>query len=353
MAGSQVGVAALLQRPIEVAREGAMGFEEEPREVGSFHRAIVPAAPETVNQPDDLPGPERLHTGPTTLEKAHDPQADMLPAVPELSPDDQRTKDRLPEIQRARKGLRRHTGRDLVPHRGPVDGEQATTTGKSGTLRAAIFGVNDGLVSNVALIMGFAGASQGREVILLAGISGLLAGAFSMGAGEYISMRVQRELFERMLHLEAHELGSDPEGERHELAELYERKGLDPALALEVATQLSADPEIALDTHAREELGIDPDGGLGSPWGAAISSFLMFSAGALVPILPFVALSGTAGTLASAALTGLALVGVGALTSRLTGRPPVRSALRMFAIGMGAAVVTFAIGTLVGVSVVG
>ena len=258
----------------------------------------------------------------------------------------------LPELQAAHRHARGRRAR-LVPHSGPTDGEQATGAGKTGTLRAAIFGVNDGLVSNAALIMGFAGADQPRTLILLAGISGLLAGAFSMGAGEYVSMRVQREVLERMLHLEAHELGSDPEGEMAELAELYERKGVPPELARSLATELSKDPATALDTHAREELGIDPDEGLGSPWGAASSSFLTFSIGALVPLVPFLFLEGTPAVIASALVTGLALLGVGALTARLTGRSPLLSGLRMLAIGGAAAAVTYLIGLALGVSVVG
>jgi VIT1/CCC1 family predicted Fe2+/Mn2+ transporter len=251
----------------------------------------------------------------------------------------------------ARARLRR--GEPLVPHVGPVDGEQQTGAGKSGTLRAAIFGVNDGLVSNAALIMGFAGAAQSRTLILLAGISGLLAGAFSMGAGEYISMKVQREVLERLLHLEAHELGTDPDTEREELAEIYRRKGLPEELSSQVASELMRDPAVALDTHAREELGIDPAEGLGSPWGAATSSFGTFSLGALVPLVPFLFVGGTAGVLLAAAVTGLALMAVGGLTARLTGRSVVASALRMFAIGMGAAAVTYGVGLLLGVSVVG
>jgi VIT1/CCC1 family predicted Fe2+/Mn2+ transporter len=275
----------------------------------------------------------------------------MSETTPGLTPEDRDTKSRLSELVAAQRRLRR--GEPLLAHPGPVDGEQVPGAGKSGTLRAAIFGVNDGLVSNAALIMGFAGASQSRTLILLAGISGLLAGAFSMGAGEYISMRVQREVLERLLHLEAHELGMDPEAEREELAEIYERKGLSPALAHQVATELMRDPAVALDTHAREELGIDPGAGLGSPWGAASSSFATFSAGALVPLVPFLFTGGTAAVLAAAGLTGLALLGVGALTSRLTGRHTLGSALRMFAIGMGAAAVTYGVGIFLGVSVVG
>ncbi|MGZ8578322.1 MAG: VIT1/CCC1 transporter family protein [Actinomycetota bacterium] len=267
-----------------------------------------------------------------------------------LPPDDAETKTRLPELLAARRSLRANA---LRPHPGPVDGEQSGSSGKSGTLRAAIFGVNDGLVSNVALIMAFAGAAQDRTVILLAGISGLLAGAFSMGAGEYVSMRVQREMLERLLHLEAHELAGEGDEELRELTAIYERKGLTHELASEVATELMRDPDVALDTHAREELGIDPDEGLGSPVGAATSSFITFSLGALVPLIPFLFVGGTAGAVASAALTGFALLAVGAFTSRLTGRPPILSALRMFAIGMGAAVVTFGVGKLLGVAVTG
>jgi VIT1/CCC1 family predicted Fe2+/Mn2+ transporter len=270
------------------------------------------------------------------------------------TPDDLRTKDQLPELQRARRGLRRTRPGRLLPHPGPIDGEQATSTGKTGTLRAAIFGVNDGLVSNSALIMGFAGAGQSRSVILLAGISGLLAGAFSMAAGEYISMRIQREVLERMLHLEAHELGAaDPSAEIDELTEIYVRKGLSPDLARQVSVEVMKDPRVALETHAREELGIDPDEGLGSPVGAATSSFATFAIGAFVPLAPFLFVGGTAGTAISAMLTCIALLTVGALTSRLTGRSPWISSLRMLAIGGGAALVTYLIGSLIGVSVVG
>jgi vacuolar iron transporter family protein len=269
-----------------------------------------------------------------------------------LTPKDERTKAQLPELQGIRRALSRRARRPLVPHAGPTDGEQTTGGGKSGTLRAAIFGVNDGLVSNVSLIMGFAGASQPRSVILLAGISGLIAGACSMGAGEYLSMRIQRDVLERMLHLEAHELGTDPEGEEEELAAIYRDKGIPAPLATEVAKALMREPGTALDAHAREELGIDPDV-LGSPWGAAISSFVSFSAGAFVPLIPFLFTGESSGALLSAVVAGLTLLVVGAITSRFTGRAVAFSALRMFAIGMGAAAVTFGIGLLLGVSVVG
>jgi VIT1/CCC1 family predicted Fe2+/Mn2+ transporter len=269
----------------------------------------------------------------------------------ELPPQDVRTKEELPRLLDARRRLLK--GNDLLPHRGPAVGEQSPSIGKSGALRAAIFGINDGLLTNTSLIMGFAGASQSRGVILLAGISGLLAGAFSMGSGEYVSMRVQRELLERLLHLEAHELGTDPEGERAELAQIYRGKGMPPELADQVATELMKDPAVALDTHAREELGLDPDEGLGSPWGAAVSSFLMFALGALLPLIPFFFTGGRTAVIATAVIAAVSLFTVGALTSRITGRNGVLAGLRMLAIGAAAALVTFAIGSLLGVAVTG
>jgi VIT1/CCC1 family predicted Fe2+/Mn2+ transporter len=274
-------------------------------------------------------------------------------ADPTMPPADLRTKRELPRILDAHKRLQK--GNDLLPHRGRAQAgsgdsrEPTGSAGKSGALRAAIFGINDGLLTNTSLIMGFAGASQSRAVIVLAGISGLLAGAFSMGSGEYVSMRVQREVLERLLHLEAHELGNDPEGERQELAEIYERKGFPPDLAERVATELMRDPKVALDTHAREELGIDPDEGLGSPWGAAISSFVMFAIGALLPLIPFFFRGGTGAALVAGAIAGVSLLTVGGLTSLLTGRSPVFSAVRQLSIGVLAALVTYGIGTLVGV----
>ena len=174
-----------------------------------------------------------------------------------------------------------------------------------------------------------------------------------MGAGEYISVTVQREVLERLLHLEAHELYGDPEAERAELAAIYRRKGLSAELADQVAAQLSRDPAVALDTHAREELGIDPNEGLGNPWGAAIWSFFMFCIGAFVPLVPFFFGDGGTATIVAAGLTGLALLVVGALTAGLTGRPRWLSSLRQFAIGMAAALVTYLVGLALGVSVAG
>lgn len=244
----------------------------------------------------------------------------------------------------------------LRPHPGPTPpGDPGGVAGgKSGAIRAAIFGLNDGIVSNLSLIMGVAGGVAGSgvnpRVIVLAGVAGLLAGAFSMGAGEYISMRVQRELFERLIHIEAHEIGSDPEGETEELARLLERRGIPREDARRSAEHIMADPDQALDVHAREEFGLDPED-LGSPWSAAGSSFLTFAVGAFVPLVPF--LFGAGGTAAwtSVALSLLALFVVGAGLSVLTRRPWLLSGGRMVLIGGAAAVITHSIGRLIGVAV--
>lgn len=241
-------------------------------------------------------------------------------------------------------------GRRLLPHAGTVVGEQDPAAGKSGALRAAIFGLNDGLVSNLSLIFGVAGSGLDREVVVIAGIAGLLAGAFSMAAGEYVSMKVQREVFEHLIHTEAHELATLPEEEHRELQEIYERRGVDPQTASLIATELMRDPRLALETHAREELGIDIEEGLGSPWGAAGSSFLMFAIGAFVPLLPFVVASGAASVL-SAILSGVTLFGVGGAISILTGRGFLVSGGRMLAIGAAAAAITYAVGRLLDVAV--
>ena len=219
-----------------------------------------------------------------------------------------------------------------------------------GNLRAAVFGVNDGLVSNASLIMGMAGAQAEPRTLLLTGIAGLLAGAFSMAAGEYVSVRSQREVFEYQIGLEREELDEYPQAEAEELALIYQAKGFPADDARRLAQSLIADPERALDTLAREELGLNPDE-LGSPWGAAISSFVAFAAGALIPLMPFVVFAGQHAFVVAVALAGAALFGVGALLSFFTGRSAFLSGLRMLAIGAAAGAATFAIGRLIGVSV--
>jgi VIT1/CCC1 family predicted Fe2+/Mn2+ transporter/rubrerythrin len=223
-------------------------------------------------------------------------------------------------------------------------------TARSGTLRAVIFGVSDGLVSNLSLIMGVAGASGHASFILLAGIAGILAGASSMAAGEYISMQSQRELFERQIALERAELEAMPEEEEAELAAIYRSKGFAADEAARIAHRLFEDPDTALDTLVREELGLDPDE-LGSPWGAAIGSFLAFAGGAAVPVLPYLVTSGLAAFSAALVLSLAVLFAVGAGVSLLTGRGTMFSGLRQVAIGAVAAAVTYAVGTLVGVGV--
>jgi vacuolar iron transporter family protein len=243
----------------------------------------------------------------------------------------------------------------LQPHPGPVPpgGEPAPVAGgKSGALRAAIFGVNDGLVSNLSLIMGVSGAGADPEVILLAGIAGLLAGAFSMAAGEYASMRVQREVFERLIHWEAHELATDPDGETKELAGLLEKRGIPASLAMQTAEAVMENPQVALEVHAKEELGLDPEE-LGSPWGAAGSSFVSFAVGALVPLAPILFTTGIAATWTSVALSLTALFAVGASMSIFTGRAWWLSGSRMLFIGGGAALVTYGVGRLLGVTALG
>ncbi|MGH8677944.1 MAG: VIT1/CCC1 transporter family protein [Burkholderiales bacterium] len=218
-----------------------------------------------------------------------------------------------------------------------------------GNLRAAVFGVNDGLVSNASLILGVAGATSQSSVILLSGVAGLLAGAFSMAAGEYISVRTQREMYEYQIGLEEDELKQYPEEEAGELALIYEARGIAQDEARRMANDIIADPDKALDARAREELGLNPDE-LGSPWGAGIFSFLSFAGGALIPLLPFLFAAGSEALLVSIALTAGALFSVGAALSLFIGRKAMAGGLRMLAIGAGAGTLTFMIGRFLGVS---
>lgn len=219
-----------------------------------------------------------------------------------------------------------------------------------GNLRAAVFGINDGLVSNASLIMGIAGATMGQsQMILISGLAGLLAGAFSMASGEYISVRSQREMFEYQIGLEREELAQYPHEEAAELALIYAAKGMDKTEAERVAGALIADPDRALDTLAREELGLNPDE-LGSPWGAAVSSFLAFCTGAAIPLLPFLFSTGLPALRGVMGITALALFLVGASISLFTGRQAIIGGLRMLLIGGAAGVATYFIGHLLGVS---
>jgi VIT1/CCC1 family predicted Fe2+/Mn2+ transporter len=218
---------------------------------------------------------------------------------------------------------------------------------RSGALRAGVFGVSDGLVSNTALVMGFAGSGVSRTVTLLAGVAGLLAGAFSMAAGEYVSMSSQREMYQREIALEETELAEKPEEEHAELVLIYRAKGLSRTDAEQLADKIMADRSVALDTLAREELGLDPDE-LGSPWSAAASSLLAFALGAFVVVVPYLAGSGTAALVTAIGLALAAMFGVGASIGALNGRNAVRSGFRQVLAGALAAAVTFGVGHLIG-----
>jgi VIT1/CCC1 family predicted Fe2+/Mn2+ transporter len=225
--------------------------------------------------------------------------------------------------------------------------------GRSGTLRAMIFGASDGLVSNLSLVMGVAGAAtQNPSFILLAGIAGLLAGSFSMAAGEYISMQSQRELFERQIALERAEMAAMPEEEEAELAAAYRAKGFSAEEAARIAHRIFRDPDTALDTLVREELGLDPDE-LGSPLRAAFGSFLAFAVGAIIPVVPYVFGGGTTALFVSLGISLVALFAVGAGVSLLTGRSMLFSGVRQLVIGLVAALVTYGIGSIIGVGATG
>lgn len=214
-------------------------------------------------------------------------------------------------------------------------------------MRAAVFGVSDGLVSNVSLILGFAGASAAADTVRLAGIAGLVAGAVSMAAGEYVSVRAQAELLQRELDLERHSLHHNPELEVQELVGIYVARGFDADVAEAMARNAMSTPELALETHAREEIGVDP-ASLGSPHLAAIASFLAFAVGAIVPLLPWFWSEGSVAVVASVGLGASASFAVGLALGAFTGRSKLYSASRQLAIAAVAAGVTTAIGYWVG-----
>ena len=221
---------------------------------------------------------------------------------------------------------------------------------QGGAARAAVFGISDGLVSNVALILGIAGASTDPTFVRVAGVSGLLAGAISMAAGEYVSLRAQAELVERELEIERRSIAENPEAETAELAAIYRERGLDPDHADQVAEGLMADPEVALDVHAREELGVNPTQ-LGNPMVAAASSFGSFALGAFVPLVPWLGGGGNNAVWASVIL-GLSVAAlVGVVLARLTERSVVRTVARQLLVVGGACGATYLIGTALGTSV--
>ena len=243
----------------------------------------------------------------------------------------------------------------LARRRGVSGAELARIEGRhrnvgGNVLRAAVLGANDGLCSNLALVMGVAGASANDAAIVVAGAAGLIAGASSMALGEWISVTSSRELAERELRVESDELAAAPEQEREELQLIYEAKGVPPEEARQLADRLLRDPGAALDVLAREELGIDPKELSGSARTAALVSFLLFAIGAVIPMLPFVVASGAAAFWTSIALSGLALFAIGAAITLFTGRPVWRSGGRQLVLGLAAAGLTYAVGSALGVA---
>jgi VIT1/CCC1 family predicted Fe2+/Mn2+ transporter len=241
-----------------------------------------------------------------------------------------------------------HIGHHFPKIFGEIEHQHKTIKNGS-NIRAAVFGINDGLLSNASLILGVAGAHVDPSFILLSGIAGLLAGAFSMGSGEYVSVRSQREMLEYQLTLEKHELDTYPEEEAAELALIYEARGLPKDEAKKVADLLIQNPDKALDTLAREELGINPDD-LVSPWGAAISSFVSFTLGALIPLLPFLFSHSHYNLFISIGLTMVSLFIIGASLSLFTQRNPWWSGIRTLLIGMAAGSITYITGGWLGVN---
>jgi VIT1/CCC1 family predicted Fe2+/Mn2+ transporter len=220
-------------------------------------------------------------------------------------------------------------------------------------LRAAVLGANDGLVSNLSLVMGVAGAELAGRNILITGLAGLLAGAGSMALGEWLSVQSSRELYQRQIDIEREELAAAPEEEAEELALIYQAKGIPAEQARALAARVVANPETALDTLAREELAIDPEELGGSAWEAAITSFLLFAVGAIVPVLPFVFMTGSAAVLTSVGVSAVALFVIGAAITLLTGRGVLASGMRQLGFGLAAAALTYGVGRLIGVSLAG
>ena len=272
----------------------------------------------------------------------YDNQADAVAAG---MPADERSHARI--VQAAASSVGGLPGQDLAKLEGRHRG------GGGNALRAAVLGANDGLVSNLSLVMGVAGAAANGHTILLTGLAGLVAGSCSMAMGEWLSVNSSREMSQRQIDAEEAELDAAPEMEKQELILIYQAKGLDEKSAKTLADKLFESKEAALDTLAREELGIDPTELGGSPWAAAFSSFFLFATGAIFPVFAFFFMHGWPAVWTSIALSGAALVAIGAATTIFTGRSIAYSAVRQLAIGLAAALVTFGVGKLVGVTVGG
>lgn len=220
-------------------------------------------------------------------------------------------------------------------------------------LRAAVLGGNDGLVSNFSLVMGIAGATSGQSEVLLAGVAGLLAGALSMALGEWISVKSSQELFENQMQLEMDELEANPETEEKELALIYMSKGIAEEQARQMAGEVMKNKDLAHQVLVKEELGINTEDLKGSAMEAAISSFVLFAVGAIIPVIPFFMLGGTKAILLSALLSAIGLFGIGSAITLFTGRSVLYSGSRQVIFGLAAAAITFGIGKLIGVSIAG
>ncbi|HEY2512480.1 MAG TPA: VIT1/CCC1 transporter family protein [Polyangiaceae bacterium] len=283
----------------------------------------------------------------------------LLPAMANVEQMNRHVYDGQPETTKKMRGQERSHARllALIGGRhgiagaalGRIEGRHANLGGNA--LRAAVLGANDGLVSNLSLVMGVAGAALTERAVLVTGLAGLLAGACSMAMGEWISVQSSRELYEKQVGVEESEIATMPDEEREELALIYMAKGLPEEEAKRVAARIMSDEKTALDAMAREELGIDPEELGGSPWTAAASSFVLFALGAVVPVLPFAILRGGGATLASLAASAAALAAIGFAITLFTGRSVFYTASRQVLFGLGAAGVTFAIGRAIGVTV--
>ncbi|NBV13237.1 MAG: rubrerythrin family protein [Sphingobacteriia bacterium] len=220
-------------------------------------------------------------------------------------------------------------------------------------LRAAVLGGNDGLVSNFSLVMGIAGASSGQTEVLLAGLAGLLAGALSMALGEWISVKSSQELYENQMDLEMEELETHPEGEQKELTLIFQSKGISPEESARLAAELMLDKSKAHEMLVKEELGINSDELKGSAMEAALSSFLLFAIGAIIPVFPFFFLGGTTAVFLSIGMSAIGLFLIGAAITLFTGKPILFSGMRQVFFGLSAAAITYGIGSLIGISIAG
>jgi len=280
----------------------------------------------------------------------------VLPLVLRLEASDAERYDRVAEAPDSMASQERMHGRIVSALQGGTAGNRIARSegrhraGAGGALRAAVFGINDGLLSNLSLVMGVSGGTQNKHFVILAGVAGLVAGAFSMASGEWVSVRSQRELYEREIEVEREEIAAFPEEELEELALIYRAKGLDAPEAEALASQIMKKPVSALDTMVREELGLDP-GDLASPWVAAGSSFIAFAIGAVLPVIPFFFAAGGTAIAIAAAIAALSLFAVGGAISVFTGRPALAIGIRMILIGVVTSAITFGIGKLIGVSV--